>query len=388
MRVAERVDTLPPYVFAKLGQRIVEMKAQGKDIIRLDIGSPDLPPPDFIVDALNQSLRDPSKHGYGGYYGTPALRRAMASYYQSRFGVRLNPDKQVAPLIGSKEGIANVALAFVDPGQVVLVPDPGYPTYSLGTILAGGEPVRIPLLEANGFLPDLDAIPRDVARSAKILWLNYPNNPTGAVASLEFLERAVAFARRNELLVCHDNPYCDVVFDGYSAPSILQVPDAMDVALEFNSLSKTYNMAGWRIGMAVGSAVAVEALARTKTNIDSGIFLPIQDAAVVALTGDQSWLAARNEIYRERRDLILAALRDLSIDAHKPKASLYIWARVPEGYTSAEFATQVLDESAVSITPGSAFGLHGEGFLRISLGMSTERIVEAMERLRRLDFKG
>ncbi|MFN2183703.1 MAG: LL-diaminopimelate aminotransferase [Anaerolineae bacterium] len=388
MRVAERVDTLPPYVFAKLGQRIVEMKAQGKDIIRLDIGSPDLPPPDFIVDALNQSLRDPSKHGYGGYYGTPALRRAMASYYQSRFGVRLNPDKQVAPLIGSKEGIANVALAFVDPGQVVLVPDPGYPTYSLGTILAGGEPVRIPLLEANGFLPDLDAIPRDVARSAKILWLNYPNNPTGAVASLEFLERAVAFARRNELLVCHDNPYCDVVFDGYSAPSILQVPDAMDVALEFNSLSKTYNMAGWRIGMAVGSAVAVEALARTKTNIDSGIFLPIQDAAVVALTGDQSWLAARNEIYRERRDLILAALRDMSIDAHKPKASLYIWARVPEGYTSAEFATQVLDESAVSITPGSAFGLHGEGFIRISLGMSTERIVEAMERLRQLDLKG
>jgi LL-diaminopimelate aminotransferase len=388
MRVAERVDTLPPYVFAKLGQRIVEMKAQGRDIIRLDIGSPDLPPPDFIVDALNQSLRDPSKHGYGGYYGTPALRRAMAGYYESRFGVQLNPDKEIAPLIGSKEGIANVALAFVDPGQVVLVPDPGYPTYGLGTILAGGEPVRIPLLEENGFLPNLEAIPQDVARSAKILWLNYPNNPTGAVASLEFLERAVAFARRNELLVCHDNPYCDVVFDGYTAPSILQVPGAMDVALEFNSLSKTYNMAGWRIGMAVGSAVAVEALARTKTNIDSGIFLPIQDAAVVALTGDQSWLAARNEIYRERRDLILAALRDMGIEAGEPKASLYIWARVPEGYTSAEFATQVLEETAVSITPGSAFGLHGEDFIRISLGMSTERIVEALERLRRLEIKG
>ena len=388
MRVAERVDTLPPYVFAKLGQRIVEMKAQGRDIIRLDIGSPDLPPPDFIVDALNQSLRDPSKHGYGGYYGTPALRRAMASYYQSRFGVQLHPDKEVAPLIGSKEGIANVALAFVDPGQVVLVPDPGYPTYSLGTILAGGEPARIPLLEENAFLPDLEAIPQDVARSAKILWLNYPNNPTGAVASLEFLEHAVAFARRNELLVCHDNPYCDVVFDGYTAPSILQVPGAMDVALEFNSLSKTYNMAGWRIGMAVGSAVAVEALARTKTNIDSGIFLPIQDAAVVALTGDQAWLTARNEIYRERRDLMLAALRDMGIEAGEPKASLYIWARVPEGYTSAEFATQVLEEAAVSITPGSAFGLHGEGFTRISLGMSTERIADAIERLRKLEFKG
>jgi LL-diaminopimelate aminotransferase len=386
MRVAERVDTLPPYVFAELGQRILEMKAKGKDIIRLDIGSPDLPPPDFIVAALSDSLKDPSKHGYGGYYGTPALRRAIAGYYERRFGVRLDPDKEVAPLIGSKEGIANVALAFVDPGQVVLVPDPGYPTYSLGTILAGGDPLRMPLLEENDFLPDLEAIPEGVARSAKILWLNYPNNPTGAVATLEFLERAVAFAHRNELLVCHDNPYCDVVFEGYTAPSILQVPGAMAVALEFNSLSKTYNMAGWRVGMAVGNPTAVEALARTKTNIDSGIFLPIQDAAVVALTSDQSWLTARNEIYRERRDLILGALRELGIQAGEPKASLYIWARVPGGYTSAEFAAHVLDETGVSITPGSAFGLHGEGYVRISLGMATERIAEAMERLRRLEI--
>ena len=386
MKVADRVSTLPPYVFAKLGRRILEIKSEGRDVIRLDIGSPDLPPPDFIVDALNRSLQDPSRHGYGGYYGTPELRRAMAAYYEQRFGVQLNPDTEVAPLIGSKEGIANVALAFVDPGQVVLVPDPGYPTYSLGTILAGGEPVRMPLLEQNGFLPDLEAIPEDVAQSAKIVWLNYPNNPTGAVASLEFFERAVAFAHRHDLLICHDNPYCDIVFDGYAAPSILQVPGAMAVALEFNSLSKTYNMAGWRVGMAVGSAVAVEALARTKTNIDSGIFLPIQDAAAVALTGTQAWLAERNDIYLQRRNLILDTLRDLGIPASESKASLYIWARVPEEYSSAEFATRLLEDAGVSVAPGSAFGPHGEGYIRISLGMATERIREAMLRLRRFHY--
>jgi len=386
MKVAERIDSLPPYVFAKLGRRILDLKMQGKDVVRLDIGSPDLPPPDFIVDALNRSLEVPSNHGYGGYYGKPELRSAMATYYQTRFGVELDPDNQVAPLIGSKEGIANAAFAFVDPGQVVLVPDPGYPTYSLGTILAGGKPFRVPLLEENAFLPDLEAIPLEIAQSAKILWLNYPNNPTGAVASLEFFERAVGFARHHDLLICHDNPYCDVVFDGYSAPSILQVPGAMDVALEFNSLSKTYNMAGWRVGMAVGSPVAVEALARTKTNIDSGIFVPVQDAAVVALTGDQSWLEERNSIYRERRDLILNTLHELGIQASKSMASLYIWAKVPSGYTSAEFAARLLQEAAVSITPGSAFGVHGEGYVRISLGMATDRIREAMQRLGQLEF--
>lgn len=386
MRVAERVSTLPPYVFAKLGRRIQEMSSEGRDIIRLDIGSPDLPPPAFIIEALNRSLQDPSRHGYGGYYGTPQLRRAMAAYYESRFGVKLNPDREVAPLIGSKEGIANAALAFVDPGEAVLVPDPGYPTYGLGTILAGGEPVRMPLLEENDFLPDLEAIEEGVARSAKIMWLNYPNNPTGAVGPLEFFERVVAFARRHGLLLCHDNPYCDVVFDGYSAPSILQVPGAMDVAMEFNSLSKTYNMAGWRVGMAVGSAVAVEALARTKTNIDSGIFLPIQDAAEVALTGDQTWLTERNGIYRERRDLILDTLRDLGISAHESRASLYVWARVPKGYDSAGFATRLLEDAGISLAPGTAFGPHGEGFVRISLGMATDRISEAMDRLRRLEY--
>jgi LL-diaminopimelate aminotransferase len=386
MRIANRVGDLPPYVFAQVGRRIRELVAEGRDIIRLDIGSPDLPPPGFIIDAMYQSARDPAHHGYGGYYGTPELRKAIAVYYEKRFGVRLDPEKEVTPLIGSKEGIANVALAFVDPGETVLVPDPGYPTYRLGTLLAGGVTVSMPLLAESGFLPDLDAIPPEVAQSAKIIWLNYPNNPTGAVAPLEFFERVVAFAQHYGVLICHDNPYCDIVFDGYTAPSLLQVPGALEVALEFNSLSKAYNMAGWRVGMAVGNANAVEALARTKTNIDSGIFRPIQDAAEVALTGDQSWLDDRNQIYRERRDLILATLQEIGIQADKAMASLYIWAKVPHGYTSAEFAGHLLEDAGISIAAGSMFGAHGEGYVRISLGMSTERIREAMERLGRLEF--
>ncbi|HSJ53346.1 MAG TPA: LL-diaminopimelate aminotransferase [Anaerolineae bacterium] len=384
MKVANRIDSLPPYVFARLGDRLRELAAQGQDIIRLDIGSPDLPPPDFIVDALERSAREPSKHGYGGYYGTPQLRRAMATYYEQRFGVQLHPDKQVVPLIGSKEGIANAALAFVDPGDVVLVPDPGYPTYALGTLLAGGTPYCFPLPAEQGFVPDLNAIPQEMARAAKILWLNYPNNPTGGVASLAFFEEAVAFARRYDLLICHDNPYCDVTFDDYEAPSLLQVPGAVDVTLEFNSLSKTYNMAGWRVGMAVGSQVAVSALANVKTNIDSGMFLAIQDASVLALTGDQGWLRERNETYRQRRDMILQVLPALGMEAAVPKASLYIWARVPKGYSSTDYATRVLEEAAVSITPGNAFGDQGEGYVRLSLGMSTARIQEAIERLEKI----
>jgi LL-diaminopimelate aminotransferase len=386
MKAADRIEKLPPYVFAALGRRIRDLTAQGKDIIRLDIGSPDLPPPDFVIEGMYCSAQNPSRHGYGGYYGTPELRRAIANYYERRFGVKLDVENEIAPLIGSKEGIANVALAFVDPGQVVLVPDPGYPTYTLGTLLAEGVPFRVALLAENDFLPDLDAIPEGVARSARIFWLNYPNNPTGATCTLEFFERVVEWARRYDLLICHDNPYCDVTFDGYVAPSLLQVPGAVDVALEFNSLSKTYNMAGWRVGMAVGNPMAVEALTRTKTNIDSGIFLPIQDVAALVLTADQAWLAERNEIYRERRDLILATLQEIGMQARRTVASLYVWASVPDGYRSAEFTGRLLAEAAISITPGTVFGPHGEGYVRISLGMSTDRIREAMNRLKQFAF--
>jgi LL-diaminopimelate aminotransferase len=386
MNIADRIDRLPPYVFAKLGNRIRELVAAGKDVIRLDIGSPDLPPPDALIEVMHASARNPGHHGYAGYYGTPELRQAIATYYQRRFGVVLDPGKEIVSLIGSKEGIVNVALAFVDPGQYVLVPDPGYPTYSLGTLLAGGVPYLLPLLAEKSFLPDLAAIPEEVARGAKILWLNYPNNPTGATAPLSFFEEAVDFARRYDLLICHDNPYCDVTFEGYVAPSLLQVPGAKEVGLEFNSLSKTYNMAGWRVGMAVGSAKAVEALGRTKTNIDSGIFRPLQDAAVAALTGDQSWLAERNEIYRHRRDLILAALGELGVQADRPRASLYVWASTPPGIGSEALANRLLEEAGVSVAPGTVFGPRGEGRFRISLGMDTGRIQEAMERLKQLDL--
>jgi LL-diaminopimelate aminotransferase len=386
MKIADRVEGLPPYVFAKLGRQIRDLTAEGKDIIRLDIGSPDLPPPDFITEAMYHSAQDPSHHGYAGFYGTPELRQAMAFYYERRFGVTVDPEKEVVPLIGSKEGIFNIALAFVNPGDVVLVPDPGYPTYTLGTLLAGGVPFYVPLPAEDGFLPDLEAIPPDIARSAKILWLNYPHNPTGAVASLEFLAHAVDFSRRYDLLLCHDNPYCDVTFGDYIAPSLLQVPGAFDVAVEFNSLSKTYNMAGWRVGMAVGNRAAADALGRTKTNIDSGIFRAIQDAAVLALTGDQTWLRDRNEVYRGRRDLILAGLREVGMEADTPAASLYIWAKTPDGYSSVDLATRLLREAGISVTPGTAFGPGGEGYVRISLGMSTERIREAMERLKQMAF--
>ena len=386
MKVADRIDKLPPYVFARLERRLRQLAAEGRDIIRLDMGSPDLPPPDYIIEAMYRSSRSPTHHGYSGYYGTPQLRQAIAAYYDRRFGVHLDPEKQVVSLIGSKEGIANIALAFVDPGQAVLVPDPGYPTYSLGTLLAGGVPYAVPMRAETGWLPELEAIPADVARAAKMLWLNYPNNPTGAIAPVEFLEHAVAFAKRHDLLICYDNPYCDITFDGYVAPSLLQVPGAIEVSLEFNSLSKTYNMAGWRVGMAVGNAGAVEALARTKTNIDSGIFRPIQDAATLALTGDQTWLKERNEIYRERRDLILDALKEIGLQADRPVASLYVWARTPKGTSSEELAARLLEKGEISVTPGSAFGEQGEGYFRISLGTSTTRIREAMERLGRLEW--
>jgi len=374
------------YVFASLGARIRQLQAEGVDIIRLDIGSPDMPPPDFITEALYHSAQNPRHHGYAGYFGTPALRQAIVDYYARRFGVELDTATEVLPLIGSKEGIANFALAWLDPGDLALVPDPGYPTYRMGSYLAGAETYTLPLLAENDFLPDLDAIPDDVADRARLLWLNYPNNPTGAVAPLEFFERAVAFAQRHSLLICHDAPYIEICFDGYQAPSLLQVPGAKEVAIEFNSLSKSHNMAGWRVGMAVGNAKAIGALLQVKSNIDSGIFRPIQDAAVAALNGDQGWLAERNTIYQQRRDMILNTLKEVGIHARRPKASLYIWAETPAGYSSAAFADKLLQEAGVSVTPGTAFGQHGEGYLRISLGQETKRIEEALDRLRKFKF--
>jgi len=382
MRIANRIANLPAYVFAEAGKTIAAMKARGVDVIDLGMGSPDLAPPTWILDRLDTAARDPHKHGYAGYSGLPVFRKAVATYYRQRFGVELDPDREVVALIGSKEGIFNTALAFIDAGDVALVPDPGYPTYNMSVIMAGGEPVPMPLRAEHGFLPDLRSVPRDALQRARLMWLNYPNNPTAAAPTAEFLAEAVAFAREHGLLLCYDNPYCDVTFDGYVAPSILQVAGAKDVVLEFNSLSKTYNMAGWRVGMAVGNATAVEALARVKTNIDSGIFAPIQEAAAAALTGDQSWLKERNAIYERRRDAVLEFLPAVGMKAEKPLGTLYVWAKVPEGETSAGFARRILERTGVWLTPGTAFGACGEGYVRIALTHPEARLREAGERLR------
>lgn len=384
MRVARRIADLPTYVFAAAGRTLAALRAQGVDVINLGVGDPDLAPPEWIVDTLCREARNPARHGYPGYCGLPTLRQATAEYYGRRFGVELDPEHEVLVLIGSKEGIFNVALAFVDGGDVALIPDPGYPTYALGTQMAGGQPYYLPLLEERGFEPDLAAVPAEVLRRARLLWLNYPHNPTGAAARREFLATAVAFAREHDLLLCYDNPYCDIGFDGYRAPSILEIPGARDVALEFNSLSKTYNMAGWRVGMAVGNAEAVAALARVKTNVDSGSFAPLQEAAAAALRADQAWLAERNAIYQARRDVVLGFLESAGMSARKPLATLYVWARVPAGESSVAFSQRILEATGVWLAPGTAFGAHGEGYVRISLTTPESRLREAAERLRRM----
>ena len=387
MKAARRLDSLPIYIFAVLDAKLRAVRAQGIDVIKLDIGSPDGPPPASIITTLAESANDPARHGYAGYFGTPRLRQAMVDYYASRFGVALDGADEVLPLIGSKEGIANMALAWLDPGDLALVPDPGYPTYRMSAYMVGADVFDMPLLEENGFLPQLDAIPFEVAERARLMWLNYPNNPTGAVAPRSFFEKAVDFCRRHDILLCHDAPYADVCYDGFRAPSLLAVPGAKEVAVEFNSLSKSHNMAGWRVGMAVGNATALAALVQIKSNIDSGIFLAVQDAAVTALTGDQTWITPRNAEYQRRRDILLDVLvNNWGLRVAQPQAGLYLWPHVPAGYTSSSFADKILLETGVSVTPGSAFGPHGEGYLRISVGQTTERIIVAGERLRGFKF--
>ncbi len=389
---AARLRNLPPYPFARWEGVVNGVKQRGIDVIRLDIGNPDMPPDDAVIEALYTAAKRPDAHGYSGYRGLPEFRRALARYYARRFGVTLDPDRQVAPLIGSKEGIVNMALAWLDAGDsshglaasLALLPDPGYAPYAAGVRLAGAEFETFPLLAENGFLPDFDAIPAAVADRAKLMWLNYPNNPTGAVADLDFLARAVDFARQHGILLCYDAPYCDLTFGDYVAPSILQVEGAMDVAVEFNSLSKTFNMAGWRMGMAVGNEGALAALAQVKSNMDSGLFHPLQEAAIVALDATTpAWLAARNALYRERFDILSEGLRALGMTAQPPQATLYLWAAIPAGWASSEaFALAVMERTGVVFAPGSFFGPAGEGYVRVSVTASTGQVREAAERMR------
>jgi len=382
LRPASRLRNLPPYPFARWEGIVNRVKTRGVDMIRLDIGNPDLPPDDAVIEALYASAKRPEVHGYSGYRGLPTLRRAMADYYARRFSVTLDPDRQVVPLIGSKEGIVNMALAWLDGGDLALLPDPGYAPYAAGARLAGADFVTFPLLAENSFLPDFDAIPAAVAGRARLMWLNYPNNPTGAVADRDFLARAVDFARQRGILLCYDAPYSDVTYGDYVAPSVLEIPGAEEVVVEFNSLSKTFNMAGWRLGMAVGNPDALAALAQVKSNMDSGLFHPLQEAAVKALNLPAAWVAKRNTLYHERFTLVVEGLAALGITAQIPQAALYLWAHIPPRWaTSEDFARVVLEKTGVAIAPGSFFGPAGEGYVRVSVTAPTARIEAAMGRL-------
>jgi len=381
LRPADRLAALPPYFFHELNQKIARLKAAGVDVIRMDMGSPDLPPAPFIVEALEKSARDVSRHGYMPSGGPPKYREAWAEFYGRRFGVELDPQTELVGLIGSKEGIFNLAMAYINPGDLVLVPDPGYAPYTIGAKFAGGEVAYMPLRAENKFLPDLKALSPEVLRRAKLLWLNYPNNPTGAIAPPEFFAEVIRLAREYDFLIGHDSPYTEIGYEGYSAPSLLQIPGAKEVCIEFNSLSKAYNMGGWRVAVACGNAAAVNTLGTLKSNIDSGSFQAVLDAAAVALTSDQSWLIERNEHYRQRRDLVVAALRAAGLQADTPRAAIYVWAHLPEGVEDENYATRLLEATGVSVTPGTVFGPSGAGYLRISLGTPTERVREAMQRL-------
>jgi LL-diaminopimelate aminotransferase len=381
VRISKRVKGLPPYLFVQISEKIAAKQAQGEDVISFAIGDPDIPTPDHIIQRLCQAARDPANHRYPETIGLPQFRQAIAEWYERRFGVVLNPDKEVLPLIGSKEGIGHIALCFIDPGDIALVPDPAYPVYSVSTMFAGGESYLMPLTEKNDFLPDLQQIPPEVARRAKLLWLNYPNNPTAATAELDFFQKVVDFAKRYDLVVCHDAPYTEVAFDGYRAVSFMQVPQAKEVGVEFHSLSKSYNMTGWRVGMVVGNAQMVDALMRIKSNLDSGIPQAIQYAAIEALQGNQECIEEHNVIYQRRRDQMVKVLREIGLQVRPPKASLYLWARVPQGYTSLEFATRLLDEAGVVVTPGTGYGKYGEGYIRLSLTAPDDKIEEGLARL-------
>ena len=382
MKLAKRVEELPPYLFAQISKVIAAKKAEGIDVVTFGIGDPDLPTPPHVLAALHRAADDPANHRYPESEGLPRLRQAIADWYERRFEVAFDAEREALALIGSKEGIAHMALTLIDPGDVALVTDPGYPVYEIGTMFAGGVAVKLPLTRENGWLPDLDAIPEDLAARARVLWLNYPNNPTAAVADLAFFEKAVAWAREYDVSICHDNPYCDVAYDGYRPLSIFQAPGAREVAIEFNSFSKIYNMTGWRIGMAVGNAELVDALMRVKSNIDSGIPQAIQEMAIEAVNGPQTVIADHNAIYQRRRDRIVETLRAIGLEVDPPRASLYVWAKLPEGVTSGDFAARLIEECAVVVTPGRGYGVNGEGYVRLSVTIADDRMEEGLRRLR------
>jgi len=384
---AKRIEELPPYLFAEIDRKKEEMRKRGVDIIDLGIGDPDLPTPSRVVEAMKKAIEDPSTHSYPSYRGMLEFREAVARWYRRRFDVDLDPSREVLTLIGSKEGIAHIPLAFVDPGDVALIPTPGYPVYRVATLFAGGVPYAMRLTKENKFLPDLSRIPPDLAQKAKLIFINYPNNPTGAVGGCEFFEKVVEFASEHNIIVCHDAAYTEVAYDGYRPLSFLEVEGAKEVGVEFHSLSKTYNMTGWRVGFAVGNEEVIEGLGKIKTNVDSGVFEAVQRAGVEALDCYDEEHSQILEIYQRRRDLMVEALREAGFELEKPLATFYLWIEVPRGYTSTEFTTLLLTKAGIVATPGNGFGEEGEGYVRMSLTISEERLREAARRLRGLKVR-
>lgn len=387
MRLSKRLDRIPPYLFAEIDRKVDEAKAKGLDIINLGIGDPDTPTPAHIIAEMHKAIDDPETHNYPPYQGTQQFRQTCADWMKNRFDVDLNANDEVLALIGSKEGIAHVFLAFVDPGDYTLVPDPGYPVYRNATILAGGTAHLMPINPKNNYLPELDKIPEDVAKKSKLMFLNYPNNPTGAVANLEYFKEVVEFAKKYDILICHDQAYCEMTYDGYIAPSFLQIPGAKEHCIEFFSHSKTYNMTGWRIGWAVGGKEAIKALGTMKNNIDSGAFKAVQRAGIEALNAPKEELETLNKMYQGRRDVMINGLRELGWNIEPNKATFYMWLPTPKGMSSVDFVSVMLEKANIVVPPGTGYGPNGEGFFRIALTVGEERLKEALERMKKAGIR-
>jgi LL-diaminopimelate aminotransferase len=387
MQFAQRLELIPPYLFAKINQRREELIAQGVDIINLGVGDPDQPTPAHILAAMQEAIADPRNHNYPPYLGMAEFRQAIANWMTKRFQITdLDPDQEILVSLGSKEAIHNTFLAFVDPGDYTLIPDPGYPVYRTATIFAGGQSYPMPLLPANNFLPVLTDIPEEIAKKAKLLWVNYPNNPTGAIAHLDFWQELVDFCRKYDILLCHDHAYSEMAYDGYKPPSVLQIAGAKDIAVEFHSLSKSYNMTGWRIGFVVGNAQAIKGLGQVKTNVDSGVFKAIQRAGMAAFATSPEQLQSLMNVYQKRRDVIIQGLQSLGWPIKPPQGSLYVWVPVPVGYSSVDFVNLLIDKCGIIVPPGNGYGTYGEGFFRIALTIPEAQMLEAINRMKKANI--